>query len=198
MDTLFHFIFPIIAALAARLNIRHQIKTILSLAFLTVLLDLDHLMPGLERALLHNIFIVFLIPLALLLLSFEFKTDRYKKGFLFLLIMFLSSHTIIDMFSNMDYTSGVGIRTGDGVALFYPLDNTRYYVDFNISVPSLSVLPYTTDGYLASSLGVGILLYFIFIVLPCLFMDDILESAEQSHKKLRKQAATFFRNIFKG
>ena len=36
MDSLFHFIFPIIAALAARVHIKHPIRNILIAAFLAV------------------------------------------------------------------------------------------------------------------------------------------------------------------
>jgi hypothetical protein len=84
MDTLFHFIFPIIAALAARLNVKHPIKSILAAAVLTVLIDVDHFI-GLERIAFHNVFVTILLPLALLYLSFHFKMSKYAKGFFLLL-----------------------------------------------------------------------------------------------------------------
>ena len=61
MDALFHFVFPIIAALAARLNIKHPVRTIIGSAFLSVLVDLDHFI-GLERTTFHNIFVTFHQP----------------------------------------------------------------------------------------------------------------------------------------
>jgi membrane-bound metal-dependent hydrolase YbcI (DUF457 family) len=197
MDSLFHFIFPIIAALAARLNIKHPIRSILGAAFLTLLIDLDHFI-GLEGATLHNIFVTVLIPLILLFLSFHFKLNRYIKGFFFLLLIFLSSHVFLDLFSSPVFGSDISIAEGSGVALFYPLSNTRYSINFNIKIPlKTSFPPYAVEGYLVSSLGFGILLYFIIILVPCLFLDDIIEIAERKHKKFIKASKEFLQSIWK-
>jgi hypothetical protein len=198
MDSLFHFVFPIIAALAARLNIRHQIKTILSLAVLTVLMDLDHISPIYERALLHNVFITLLIPLILIFLSFHFRLDRHKKAALLLLLIFLSSHVVLDLFEVWN-SQGIGIRQDMpgrvGVALFYPLSSVRYSIDFNIPTPS--IVPIGGDTYIATSAGVGILFYFAAIIVPCLFLDDIIEISERKHERLRKAAKDFFKKLIK-
>ncbi len=190
--------FPVIAALAARLNIRHQIKTILSLAFLGVLLDIDHLFIGLERMLLHNVFITLLIPLILLALAFLIKLDKYKKGFILLLLIFLSSHVFLDLFNpNIEDGIRINMDTG-GVALFYPLSTVKYSIDFNLrSTDIFPFLPQASDGYLVSSLGFGILMYFIIVIVPCLFLDDIIELAEKRHEKFMKASKEFFRNILK-
>ncbi len=185
MDTLFHFVFPIIAVLAARVNTKHIIKTTLAAASLTVLLDLDHFI-GIERATLHNVFITILLPLLLLYLAFHFRLNRYVKGFFFLLLIFFSSHLFLDLFSS-DFGNGIGIING-GVALFYPLSLNAYSVNFNIQI---------SKGYIASSLGLGILLYFIIIVVPCLFFEDIIAITERKHEKFRKAANEFFRNVIK-
>lgn len=185
MDSLFHFVFPIIAALAARINMKHKIKTILAAASITVLLDLDHFI-GIERATLHNVFITILLPLLLLYLAFHFRMNRYVKGFFFLLLIFLSSHLFLDLFSS-DFGSGIGITSG-GVALFYPLSLNAYSVNFNIQI---------SKGYIASSLGLGILLYFAIIIVPCMFFEDIIGIAERKHEKFRKAASEFFRNVIK-
>jgi len=186
MDSLFHFVFPIIAVLAARINIKHIIKTSVAAAAITVLLDIDHFI-GIGRTTLHNIFITVLIPLLLLYLAFHFKTNRYVKGFFFLLLIFLSSHLFLDLFSS-DGGSGIGISEGSGVALFYPLSLNAYSVNFNIEIQ---------QGYIASSLGLGILLYFIIIIIPCLFLDDIIEISEKKHENLRKAANEFFKRTIK-
>jgi hypothetical protein len=197
MDTLFHFVFPIIAALAARLNVKHPIKSILGAAVLTVLIDVDHFI-GLERMAFHNVFVTILVPLILLYLAFHFKANRYVKGFFLLLLIFLSSHLFLDLFSYNVFGSGIGIIEGSGVALFYPLSNTLYSVEFNIKIPlTLSTPPYAIEGYLVSSLGFGILMYFIIIVVPCLFLDDIIEIAERRREGLGKATISFLKKSLK-
>jgi membrane-bound metal-dependent hydrolase YbcI (DUF457 family) len=193
MDTLFHFVFPIIAALAARLNVKHPIKSILGAAVLTVLIDVDHFI-GLERMAFHNVFVTILVPLILLYLAFHFKANRYVKGFFLLLLIFLSSHLFLDLFSYNIFGNDIGIIEGNGVALFYPLSNTLYSVNFNVKIPlTISTPPYAIEGYLVSSLGFGILLYFIIIVVPCLFLDDIIEIAERKRENLGKAAISFLK-----
>lgn len=197
MDTLFHFVFPIIAVLAARIKIKHIIKTTIAAATVTVLLDLDHFI-GLERALFHNVFVTILIPLVLIFLSFHFRANKYVKGFFLLLLIFLSSHVILDLFTNPIFGTDIGISEGSGVALFYPLSNVKYSINFNILIPiKTNYPPQIVEDYLVSSLGFGILIYFIIIVVPCLFLDDIIEIAERKHEKLMKAAKTFFRNLIK-
>jgi len=197
MDTLFHFIFPIIAALAARLNIKHPIRSILGAAFLALLIDLDHFI-GIERATFHNILITILIPLILLFLSFHLKLNRYVKGFFFLLLILLSSHVFLDLFSFSAFGNSIGIIEGKGVALFYPLINTHYSINFNVKIPLKNSFPlYTIEGYLISSLGFGMLLYFIIILIPCLFLDNIIEIAEIKHEKFRKASKRFLQNLLK-
>lgn len=194
MDTLFHFVFPIIAVLAARLNVKHIIKTALAAAAITVLLDLDHII-GIARASLHNIFVTVLFPLILLFFAFHFRANKYVKGFFFLLLIFLSSHLILDMFSSPVFGTGIGIIEGNGVALFYPLSNVSYSIDFNIVISRIGYQ--SLEGYLVSSLGFGILIYFVIIIVPCLFLDDIIEIAERKHEKFRKAASEFFKSVVK-
>lgn len=196
MDTLFHFIFPIMAALAAKVHTKHEVRTIITAAFLAVLLDLDHFI-GLERATFHNVFITILIPLILLYLSYVFKMKKNTKGFFLLLLIFLSSHMFMDLFSAPPLGNGIGIETGTGVALFYPLSTTYYAINFNIRIPLQSSSQGMIEGYLISSLGFGILMYFMIIVIPCLFLDDILDISEKSHERFLKAAKTFFRRLAK-
>ena len=197
MDSLFHFVFPIIAVLAARVNTKHIIKATVAAAAVAVLLDLDHFI-GLERALLHNVFVTILLPLVLLFLSFHFRTNKYVKGFFLLLLIFLSSHVMLDLFTNPIFGTNIGISEGSGVALFYPLSNVKYSINFNILIPIRTGYPQqTVEDYIVSSLGFGILIYFIVIIMPCLFLDDIIDIAEKKHERFRKAANEFFRNVIK-
>jgi membrane-bound metal-dependent hydrolase YbcI (DUF457 family) len=198
MDTLFHFIFPIIAALAARLNIKHPVKTILGVSFFALFIDLDHFIPGpANRALFHNIFVTLLIPLLILFLAFHFKLSRYKKGLILLVLIFMTGHLFMDMFSNV-YGEGIGItETKYGVGLFYPLSNAKYFLNFNIKIPLITSDGSSIEGYLVSSLGFGILAYFIIIIVPCLFLDDIIDITEKKHESFRKASKEFFKKLLK-
>jgi membrane-bound metal-dependent hydrolase YbcI (DUF457 family) len=170
MDTLFHFLFPVITALAAKVHLHHKVRDILIVGALAVLIDLDHFI-GVERATFHNIFITLLLPLLFVILAFIFKTKYNLKGFSILLLIFLSSHLLLDLFS------------GD-VALIYPFSKNYYTVNADVKIPLES--RFTSEGYLISSVGVGILVYFIIIFLPCLFLDDIIEIMKKKHESFRK------------
>jgi membrane-bound metal-dependent hydrolase YbcI (DUF457 family) len=175
MDSLFHFIFPIIAALAAKVHVKHEIRNILIVGVLAVLIDVDHFV-GVERATFHNIFVTFLLPIIIIILAFSFKTNYSFKGFSILLLIFLSSHTFLDVFSGPP-----------GVALFYPISDTYYSLEFGVTIPlKTKFAPSIMEGYIISSLGLGILLYLIIIILPCLFLDDIIETMEKKHEGFRK------------
>ncbi|MEM5778110.1 MAG: metal-dependent hydrolase [Candidatus Aenigmatarchaeota archaeon] len=138
------------------------------------LIDLDHFI-GVERASFHNIFVTILFPLAIIFLAFNFKSKYNFKGFSILLLVFLSSHTFIDMFGN------------PGIALFYPLSNNYYLLNFELSVPlKTNFSKSLEEGYIVSNLGLSILLYFILIILPCLFLDDIIEIMEKKHESFKK------------
>jgi membrane-bound metal-dependent hydrolase YbcI (DUF457 family) len=170
MDILFHFIFPLIIALAAKVHVKHELRDILIAGILAVLIDLDHFI-GLERATFHNIFITLLLPIIIVILAFSFKGKYNFKGFSILLLIFLSSHLVLDVFPGP-------------IALFYPFSNNYYGFNFNIAIPIKSKL--APEGYLVSSLGLGILIYFIIIVLPCLYLDEIIEIMEKKHESFRK------------
>lgn len=177
MDILFHFLFPMITALAAKVHIKHELRYILIAGMLTVLIDLDHFI-GVERATFHNILITFLLPLIIILIAFSFKKKYNFKGFSILLLIFLSSHLVLDLFSG-------------SIALFYPFSEKYYTIDLNLVIPLSS--KFTSSGYLISSLGVGILIYFIIIFLPCLFIDDIIEIMEKRNESFRKALKDFFK-----
>jgi len=182
MDSVFHLIFPLIIALAARVHLKHGLGWILGLALATVLLDLDVFF--IHRATFHNLFVTLLLPAILVALAFQYEKrgNRYKTLSL-LLLLFLLSHTILDM------------GTESGVQLLYPFTDQVYQFIGGISVS----LP-AGEGYLVSGLGISLLLYF-FLLLLVLFVEDFVKYFEKDRnveralkdtirkeeKKLKKQ-----------
>ena len=65
MDSLFHFLFLIIGALAARFHVKHGFRTVMILGFLTVIIDIDRYVYGFEKMLFHNLFFTVGLPLVL-------------------------------------------------------------------------------------------------------------------------------------
>lgn len=173
------------AALAARIRIKHKIGTCLTLATFTAFLDVDHFI-GVTRGSLHNIFITLLFPIILfvLALKFEKKGDYYKNVSL-VLLLFLFSHPILDMFVE------------GGVMLFYPFSTQLY----DLSGLSLKItLPSGEQGYIISSAGVGLTIYFS-MILGSIFVGDFLcifkkerkletalvKTMEEEEKKIEKE-----------
>ena len=171
MDSLFHFLFPIMGALAARVHLKHGLTNIIGLGFLAVLIDLDHFFYGFERLLFHNIFFTVALPSAIMITVFLYKTDYYTKSFSVMLFLFLSSHLILDIF------------TEPGVAVFYPLSSQYFAIKFNVYVPIVS--RFASEGAVISSYGVGLLLFTVFILLPCMFLDEIIVLMEKKHENFR-------------
>jgi membrane-bound metal-dependent hydrolase YbcI (DUF457 family) len=171
MDSLFHFIFPVLAALAAKVHDKHEIRDIIIAGALAVLIDIDHYV-GLVRATFHNIFITLLLPIIFVSIAFSFNKKYNFKGFSILLLIFLSSHLFLDFFSE------------GFVALFYPISQEYYSFSFNILVPIGS--QFSSSGQIISTEGIGILIYFVIIFLPCMFLDDIIEIMERKHESFRK------------
>jgi membrane-bound metal-dependent hydrolase YbcI (DUF457 family) len=160
MDSVFHLIFPLIIALAARVHLKHGLGWILGLAMTTVLLDLDVFF--IHRATFHTLFVVLLLPAVLAALAFQYERrgNKYKTLSL-LLLLFLLSHTILDM------------GTEAGVQLLYPFTDQVYQFTGGISVS----LP-AGEGYLISGLGISLLLYF-FLLLLVLFIEDFVRYFEK-------------------
>ena len=172
MDSLFHFIFPIIAALAAKVHIKHPVRNILLAACLAVFVDIDHLF-GIPRVTTTNIFLLVLIPLIFVFYAFSKKKSYNLKGLSILILIFLSSHLFLDLFTG-------------GVGLFYPLTDAIYAINFDIPFFWTNYAGVGYEGLIVSSLGVGISLYFILIILPCMFLDEIIVIMEKKHKKFWK------------
>jgi membrane-bound metal-dependent hydrolase YbcI (DUF457 family) len=172
-DSLFHFLFPVICALAVRVHVKHPVRNILLAGFLTVLIDLDHLsFLGPARGLLHNMFVTTIIPYILVVLTFYFRRSYQEKGFAILLSVFLPSHTFLDL------------AFGGGVMLFYPFSQVLYSLNFNLAV---------AEGYLVSAAGLALLFYFVSIIAPLYFLDRLIEKSEKQHETIRKA----FKELFK-
>lgn len=123
MDTLFHFIFPLIAMMAARIKVKHSIRVSIILAAAAALIDVDHFFGLVARGTFHNIFVTVLFPIVLFLIFFKKKNKHYMHLSL-ILLLFLVSHPILDMF------------TEGGVELFYPFSNQMYDLSkFSLTIP---------------------------------------------------------------
>lgn len=167
MDALFHFLFPLMATMAARLHVKHGIETVIGLALLSMLLDVDHLF-GVTRATFHNIFVTLLIPLIIVFIAFRYekKGDYYKTLSLALLLV-VFSHPILDMF------------TEGGVAWLYPLSNTYFAPQVNLSMAIRGV-----EAPLVTTASLGLLIYFGMLMLV-LFLEDFTRVAKHDRSTLR-------------
>lgn len=170
MDSTFHFVFPLIVALAARIHLKHGLWWVLGASLATVLLDLDVFMV--HRATLHNVFVTFFIPLIFVIIAIKYEKRGTKwKTISLLFLLFLFSHTVLDM------------GTEAGVQLFYPFSDQVYQFTGGVSVN----LP-VGEGYLVSGLGISLLLYF-FLLLMVLFIEDLSKflAKDKSVKKALKE-----------
>ena len=169
MDTLFHFTFSIIVGLAIGIHVKHKFRVLVALAFLSILVDVDHFMGIGSRGTFHNVFFVFLIPLMLFVISYvyeERKSIKYQTYSLILLVM-LTGHLVGDMLY------------GSAVKLFYPFSNTLY------TFPEYTILA-TTEFYspIVSADGLMLLVYSL-ILCSAIFVEDVIYLFEKKHKTLR-------------
>jgi membrane-bound metal-dependent hydrolase YbcI (DUF457 family) len=149
MDALFHFIFPLMAALAARIHMKHGLIAVLLMASSAVLIDVDHFM-GLPGAMFHNLFFTLAVPFTILSIMYTWGGETERQAAMCMLL-FLFSHTMLDMFS------------GGTVALFYPITAQQYAINFSIGWGGYEII---------SASGIGLLIYFS-ILLVCFFLQDI-------------------------
>jgi len=175
MDTLSHFILALLAGLAMDLHRKHRLSLIVFISFCSVLIDLDHfLVPwgyAMQYRSFHNIFIVFLIPCTLFLISYYFerntRSDKFQIFFLLLTVM-LTGHLIADMIQGP-------------VQIFHPVS------DMEVSVPQLDIQ--ATDDFISpivNSYGVGMAVYAL-IIFVGVFIHDILY--HQRRKRLNSRDA---------
>lgn len=181
-DSLFHFIFPIIAMLAARPKIKHRITTIVLFAFIaSFVIDLDHFGPFVARGTFHNIFVTLLIPVILIILSFIYEEKgTYYKNLSITLLLVLFSHPILDLFDE------------GGVKLFYPISDKNYILTgFNIPSPVSINVPGIT-AYILTASGIGLTIYFL-MLLSIIFVEDFITV----FKKIKEPNKAFLKTLQK-
>lgn len=148
-----HLIVPLLALLIV---IRKEDwKYVLLLLPLAVVPDIDTFVTQ-HRALLHNIFIPFLLLIA------GWKLREYRTPFIISAVYF-ASHVVLDMF-------------GGGVVLFYPFYDRMAFVDASLKIDPSNFLIWTFDygfdeygtgwktalGYVTDSPGTASMLFVLF------------------------------------
>ena len=166
MDTLFHFLFTLIALYAARVHIKHHHLAPLAFAFMAIVPDIDHFFGMASRGTLHNIFVALFFPLLLILLAFRFERYRtvWKKASILLLLV-LVGHPVLDFF------------TGNSVLFFYPLSSqpvnlTGFAYWINIGGQSYP---------LVSPDSAGVLIYSL-ILAGAFFLDELVDIRDRTHR----------------
>lgn len=158
MDTLFHFIFALMGGMAVGFFRKYSINLIIFASFTSILIDLDHFLVPLKLAssytLLHNIFIVFFLPLFLFLLARYYEDTIHPtklQTFFLLMMIMLTGHVIADMFCGP-------------IMLLYPLDNTGLMIpDIEIMLTNSFSSPVIGNGGIAIAMYALVILFGIFI-----------------------------------
>jgi membrane-bound metal-dependent hydrolase YbcI (DUF457 family) len=169
MDPAFHFLFPLMALYAARIHIRHHALAPVIFAFFAMAPDLDHFFGMVPRATLHNVFVVFFLPLALLLIAYKYEKYgvKWKEACLLLLVV-LVSHPILDFFGNA------------GVKFLYPLSDQVITLSSLAYVTTVSGVTFTV----LSAESIGVLIY-AFILAGAFFLEQLVEIHERTHMGMR-------------
>jgi hypothetical protein len=116
-----------------------------------VMIDIDYFMgSGLGGAMFHNLFFTLAVPFTILSIMYSWGGETERQASMCLLL-FLFSHTMVDLFS------------GETVALFYPITNMQFGINFSLAWGGFEII---------SSSGVGLMIYFS-ILLLCFFLQDI-------------------------
>jgi len=171
METVVHFVLPLIAALAARIHMKHGIKWVFALAMASVLLDLDHFI-GVPRATLHNVFVTFLIPIILIILAFKFE-PRAKTKYKELAVanfLFLAVHPIQDLFDGL------------GIQAFYPLSNHFYnFSNFAIKI----AISTGKTVYIAGPQAISVIIFFAVIAFA-FYLEEVVQLMHKHNDNLRR------------
>jgi len=154
VDPLTHLALPMLVLLAAGQDKR----LVIPLAFFAILPDFDSFLTP-HRVVLHNMFIVIILPLAFILIAKLRKPRFVLPGML--VLFYLSSHILLDL---------------DGVAFFYPLSTSAFQIIpiFELhTAPGISFtfyfkwgeipLPQVTDYNLLSSMSIALFVFFLLL-----------------------------------
>lgn len=179
MDTLFHFVFSIMAGMAVFRG-KHKLPAVVTLAFLLVLLDADHFFGMSTRGTFHNIFIVFVVPLVAFYIFYLYEDKKSIKlqTYALTLMVMLAGHVAADMFY------------GGGVMLFYPFSTT------SVTAPNFLLL--ATNRFYAPIIsrdGVALAVYSI-VLMFAFFIEDFIYFFEKKHQKIKSAIASTRKDIF--
>ena len=157
MDALFHFVFQLVGGyvLLKGLNVRFNILILIFLAFCSLLVDVEHVLPYLANVFplldlidhikFHTIFII-AIPLSILIfLYFMKKGTNELYGYLLAFSIMLFGELTADMITGMY-----------GIPLFYPFSDALYMI------PKSWEVPFFGSEYMlaVSTYGIAMFIYF--------------------------------------
>jgi len=181
MDTLFHFIFSIIAGMALGLHLKHKLEIVVLAAAFSLLIDLDHFGGFITRGSFHNIFIFLLLPFVLFLLAYIYEKPKGQikwQSFFLLLLVMLAGHVAADSFSE------------GKVLLFYPLSMKEIGMISEGTRMFDSIHPAVVEKE-----GIALALYFI-ILAGAVFIEDFIFFFEKQHESFKKSIRDTFKDLF--
>ncbi len=174
MDSLFHFIFSIIAGMALDIDRKYGLKTLIIFALIATLIDVDHIcivngkISLCDRGIFHSILFAVFLPFLLFLLFYAYEKPKGKirnQTLALLLMILLTGHLICDMLS------------GEKVRLFYPITEREF------SIPTYRI---AVEGkYLVNTPGIALLIYFLVLFLTK-FIEDFIYFFERQHLKIKE------------
>ncbi len=187
MDSLFHFIFSIIAGMAIGIHQKHKLNALFVLAFSAVIIDIDHIFGMEARGTLHNIFVVVFLPLAAFLFFFRYENRLFNKSrrksiklqtYSLLLFVMLAGHVAADTFYEGE------------VKFFYPLSAKavkapNFAMTIDNLFPQLSYLTPYPWAKIISTDGIALLVYAVIIMFGA-FAEDFIYFFEKKHESFRR------------
>ncbi|MFH1257487.1 MAG: metal-dependent hydrolase [Candidatus Micrarchaeota archaeon] len=186
MDSLFHFVFSVIGALALDLHKKHRMWFVFAAAAFAVAIDFDHFFnidPNYAKP-LHNIFFVVLVPLILFYFSYRLERNRKPRStlmqqFWLVVMVMLVGHLIMDMFYSIDYR----------ILLFYPLSYASYsFADLPLPTPLMKYDFITSQG-------VALLVYFV-VLMTILLVEDFIKWHEEKHENVKRSINDVVKDFF--
>ncbi|MBU1197398.1 hypothetical protein KJ765_02695 [Candidatus Micrarchaeota archaeon] len=179
MDSLFHFLFGFIAALALDLHKRHKLWFVGLAALMGVLLDFDYFLTSTTLRPFHNVFIAIVLPIGLFFILRHFRSHwsaRELEFFFLVMAAMLTGHLVADMFL-------------DHEAILFPLtDATFSFVDLQ------HLIPFEFKPFI-SPLGIALVVYTI-VILLIRFAEDYVYFRERRKHSVEKSLGESMENFF--
>ncbi len=181
MDTVVHFVFPLLVLLGARIHLKHGIEYALGLAALSVLLDVDHFI-FVPRGTFHNFIVVLILPIVAIFLAFKYEKKGIKwKAMSVASFIFLTGHVLLDLFDNL------------GVRFLYPF-SMEFYSFKNWAIGTTISTGQT--AYILTPAGISITIFFAMATLVY-FLEDVVKLMQKHHEKLKDALFEETKNIEK-